>query len=46
MDPGLASRDQPFALKRIRISLDDGLAGFVKKLKSGGSAGATEGGPA
>jgi peptidoglycan/xylan/chitin deacetylase (PgdA/CDA1 family) len=33
-DPGLASRDQPFALKRIRVSLSDGLPGLIKKLKS------------
>jgi peptidoglycan/xylan/chitin deacetylase (PgdA/CDA1 family) len=36
-DPGLASRDEPFALKRIRISLDDGLPGFVEQLKSAGA---------
>jgi peptidoglycan/xylan/chitin deacetylase (PgdA/CDA1 family) len=45
-DPGLATGNQPFALKRIRIALSDGLPGFIKKLKSGGTAGVTAGGPA
>lgn len=45
-DPGLARPNQLFTLKRIRISLSDRLPGFVKKLKSGGKAGADAGGPA
>ncbi len=45
-DPGLGRSDQLFTLKRIRISLSDRLSGFVKKLQSGGTYGATAGGPA
>jgi peptidoglycan/xylan/chitin deacetylase (PgdA/CDA1 family) len=31
--PGLATRDKPYVLDRIQILLDDGLDGFVSKLK-------------
>jgi peptidoglycan/xylan/chitin deacetylase (PgdA/CDA1 family) len=35
--PGLASATHPYVLDRIEIELDDGLDGFVSKLKSAGA---------
>jgi peptidoglycan/xylan/chitin deacetylase (PgdA/CDA1 family) len=32
--PGLATADHPYVLNRIQIALDDGLDGFVSKLKA------------
>jgi peptidoglycan/xylan/chitin deacetylase (PgdA/CDA1 family) len=32
--PGLATSEHPYALARIQIALDDGLSGFVSKLKA------------
>jgi peptidoglycan/xylan/chitin deacetylase (PgdA/CDA1 family) len=32
--PGLATKDNPYVLNRIQILLDDGLDGFVSKLKA------------
>jgi peptidoglycan/xylan/chitin deacetylase (PgdA/CDA1 family) len=32
--PGLATKDKPYVLDRIQILLDDGLDGFVSKLKA------------
>jgi peptidoglycan/xylan/chitin deacetylase (PgdA/CDA1 family) len=36
--PGLATAAHPYILNRIEIQLDDGLAGFVDKLRSAGAA--------
>jgi peptidoglycan/xylan/chitin deacetylase (PgdA/CDA1 family) len=36
-DFGLAARSEPLTLKRIRVELDDGLDGFVEKLRSSGA---------
>lgn len=36
--PGLASAPQPFALSRIEVQLDDGVPGFVGKLRSAEAA--------
>jgi peptidoglycan/xylan/chitin deacetylase (PgdA/CDA1 family) len=32
--PGLATSEHPYELNRIQIALDDGLSGFVSKLKA------------
>jgi peptidoglycan/xylan/chitin deacetylase (PgdA/CDA1 family) len=36
--PGLATADHPYVLNRIEVELDDGLRGFVAKLRSVGAA--------
>jgi peptidoglycan/xylan/chitin deacetylase (PgdA/CDA1 family) len=35
--PGVASADHPYILDRIEIELDDGLQGFIEKLRSAGA---------
>jgi peptidoglycan/xylan/chitin deacetylase (PgdA/CDA1 family) len=37
VEPGLGSRDEPFALKRIRINGSDGLSGFIEHLQAAGA---------
>jgi peptidoglycan/xylan/chitin deacetylase (PgdA/CDA1 family) len=36
VEPGLASRDEPYDLNRIRINASDGLSGFVASMQSAG----------
>lgn len=42
-DPGLASSEEPFTLKRIRIGRDLGLTGFAAALQSAGASSAAPG---
>jgi hypothetical protein len=39
--PGLATAAHPYVLNRIEVELDDGLSGFISKLKAAESGSST-----